>query len=890
MRKLNLGEALVLIPLLVISVRGMSQSLSVSDQRRCEDEAKAVTIIRDQWGIPHIYGKTDADVVFGLMYTECCEDFSRVEKNYLEMLGRQSEAYGDAYLYNDVMMRLIYDSTQAIADYGKSPAWMRKLLDAFADGVNYYLYKHPETKPVALTHFQPWYALMFTDGSVSATSTGGLRIDEIKDFYSRNPGYIAKKEPRKRPQVSDVELMILEDRGIKPGGSDEDAVAHSGAASGGSSSTGLPLGGAAGGAATGGGSTAGGSATGLALGGAAGGASRGGQKSGVTAAGQRLGGDAGGPWFDGERELEPDLDDVPAPPVIPGDAPAGNCSAPLIPGIGDNDCETGSNGFALAGFRTASESPELYINPHVPFYFRLEVHLVSEEGLNTYGAVTWGQFFIYQGFNAHCGWMHTSSTADVADVYEEKVRQDGNKWVYEYEGHTKNVTTRPLTISYRSGSFPPGLATAPASNELQSLSVVGLYTHHGPVLAGRDGKWLSLKEYNRSLNALLEAWLITKANTFDEYKKAMDIRANTTNNTVYADDQGNIAYWHGNFLPRRDTTYNWSLPVDGSIAATEWKGIHELDEMVHVYNPATGWIQNCNSTPYTCSGNSSPQRARYAAYMAPDGENFRALNAVHLLSGASEFTLDSLITKGYDRYLGAFDVLLPPLFEAYASASDSVKRVLQEPISILQKWDRRAATHSVATTLAVEWGTRMAQYAPKPHLPEDYTNAVVNITAEINNATPAQRTTQLLNTIAYLKERYGNWKVEWGEINRYQRLTGKITESYDDDKFSRPAGLASSAFGSLPSYASKVMPDTKKRYGYSGNSFIAAIEFGKKIKAKTIVTGGESSRPGSPHFTDQSTLYLGGWFKDVNFYKEDVLQNADVKYHPGEEPADNQKN
>jgi acyl-homoserine lactone acylase PvdQ len=703
-----------------------------SDAGRWEAEARKVTIVRDKWGIPHIYGKTDADAVFGLMYAECQEDFPRVEKNYLEMLGRQAEAYGEGYLYNDVMMRMIYDSAQAVADYQKSPDWMHKLLDAFADGVNYYLYKHPDVKPLVLTRFKPWYALMFTDGSVSATSTGGIRVDEIKNFYSEG-----------RDRVSEVERMDVR--------------------------------------------------------------------------------------------------------------------------------ENGSNGFALAGFRTASGNTELYINPHVPFYFRLEVHLVSEEGLNTYGAVTWGQFFVYQGFNAHCGWMHTSSLADVADVYAEKVQSQGDGWVYSYEGETRPVTMRPFTVYYR------------RNDSLLALQVNGYHTHHGPVLASRDGKWLSLREYNRSLNALLEAWLITKANTFDEYKKAMDLRANTTNNTVYADDQGNIAYWHGNFMPRRDTSFDWSLPVDGSIAATEWKGVHELDETVHSYNPATGWIQNCNSTPYTLSGGSSPERGKYPAYMAPDGENFRALNAMRLLAGANEFTLDSLIAKGYDHYLTAFDVLLPALFEAYGSAPDSTRKALQEAIALLQKWDRRSAVHSVATTLAVEWGTRILRYAPRPATVEAASNAVRMAQAALERCTPQQKTGELAAVLADLRQRYGNWKMEWGDICRYQRLTGKIVETYDDKKPSLPVGLVQSTFGELPSFVSRVMPGTSKRYGYSGNSFIAAIEFGKTVKARTVITGGESSDPASPHFTDQAAMYLNGRFKEVLFYPEEVQAGAVKRYHPGEE-------
>jgi acyl-homoserine-lactone acylase len=740
---------LTTIMLCGLSLQGFGQ---ISDSVRWKAEAMDVNIIRDKWGIPHIYGKTDAEAVFGLMYAECEEDFPRVEKNYLEVLGRQAEAYGETYLYNDVMMRLIYDSAQAEADYQKCPEWMHKLLDAFADGVNFYLYKHPDVKPLVLRRFEPWYALMFTDGSVSATSTGGVRADEIKNFYGGNVD-----------KVSDVERMILMDRGMK-----------------------VP-------------------------------------------------GDGGGDGW------------------VPDDA------------------ESGSNGFALSGFRTASGNTELYINPHVPFYFRLEVQLVSDEGLNAYGAVTWGQFFIYQGFNAHCGWMHTSSLADVADVYQEKVQRQGDGWVYSYDGGTRPVVSKPFAVYYK------------RNDSLLAMPVNGYHTHHGPVLASRDGKWLSLREYNRSLNALLEAWLITKANTFDEYKKAMDLRANTTNNTVYADDQGNIAYWHGNFMPRRDTSFDWSLPVDGSVVATEWKGLHELDEIVHSYNPATGWIQNCNSTPYSLSGGSSPERGKYPAYMAPDGENFRALNAMRLLAGANDFTLDSLIAKGYDHYLTAFDVLLPALLDAYGSAPDSTRKALQEPIALLQKWDRRSAARSVATTLAVEWGMRILRYSPRPATAEAASNAVGMAQAALDHSTAAQKTGELAAVLADLRQRYGNWKIEWGDICRYQRLTGKIMEAYDDKKPSLPVGLVQSTFGELPSFVSRVMPGTSKRYGYSGNSFIAAVEFGKRVTARTVITGGESSDPASPHFTDQAAMYLSGKFKDVLFYPEDVRAAAEKTYHPGEE-------
>jgi acyl-homoserine-lactone acylase len=712
-----------------------AQKFSRADIQRFEQEAKAVTIIRDNWGVPHIYGKTDADAVFGLMYAQCEENFKGVEHNYLYQLGKQSEADGERSIYTDVQLQLIADSADAIKDYQTSPLWFKKLMDAFADGVNYYLYKHPEVKPLVFHHFKPWYALMFTDGSVSATVTGDIGLGETERFYGNGPDKLGAVS---RPHTVD---NITTER------------------------------------------------------------------------------------------------------------------------------ETGSNGFALAPSKTASKHAVLYINPHVPFYFRDEVQMVSDEGLNVYGAVTWGQFFVYQGFNRHCGWMHTSSNADVGDLYAEKVIKKEGKWYYEYDGGLRPVTTRKLTLNIKKG------------DKTEQKTITGYYTHHGPVLGSRDGKWLSLKANNRSYKALLESWLITKAKTFGEYKKAMGLLSNATNNTVYADDQGHIAFWYGNFMPKRDPKINWTLPADGTVKATEWQGLHPLNEIVHVYDPATGWIENCNSTPFTSSGKSSPDKQKYPAYMAPDGENYRAVNAIKLLSGAKNVTLDGLINKGYDHYLSAFDVLIPSLLSAYTSADDSLKQTLADPVQMLRDWDRRSAVHSVATTLAVEWGTRMFMAEAPVQTVEESTYQTERVNQMLKNLDPKKELEYLNDAVKTLQKRYGTWKTEWGEINRFQRQPDGT--AFDDNTPSLAVGLVGSQFGQLPSFQSR-SANTQKRYGYSGNSFIAAVEFGPRLKAKSIITGGESFDQSSKHFTDQSEGYINGRFKDVLFYKADVLKHAEKKYHPGE--------
>ncbi|MES1181844.1 MAG: penicillin acylase family protein, partial [Flavobacterium sp.] len=517
----------------------------------------------------------------------------------------------------------------------------------------------------------------------------------------------------------------------------------------------------------------------------------------------------------------------------------------------------------------------LYINPHVTFYFRPEVQMASEEGLNVYGAVTWGQFFIYQGFNEHCGWMHTSSAVDIADLYAEKITRKNNEWFYEYNHLQKPVIQKKIQLKYKTGSIA------------QSITISTLFTRHGPVMAKRDNQWLSVKANNRSLNGLIQSWQRTKTKSFAEYKKVMRLAANTSNNTVYADAEGNIAYWHGNFIPVRDPKFDWSRPVDGTTPATEWKGLHTIDQSVHIYNPANGWLQNCNSTPFTVAGSNSPKRENYPVYMAPDAENFRGINAVRVLAKEKNYTIDKVIAAGYDTYLAAFEKLIPFLvnaFEKNVSAGDSLYQQLLDPVMTLKNWDLRCGENSVATTLAVEWGQKLLPLINESAGEDKYSIAdlVKRTNKFITVAKPADVLMPLAGVIKELKNKYGDWKINWGVINRYQRISGDIDQKYDDLQPSIPVGFTSSLWGMLPSYTSRYYPGTKKRYGLNGNSFICAVEFGKKIKAKSLLAGGESGDPSSKHFKDQQLMYTKGHFKDVLFYKADVISHAEKTYHPGE--------
>lgn len=713
-----------LFPLLAFS-----QKPAQSEKARLTALAQKVQIIRDNFGIPHVYGKTDADAVFGLMYAQCEDDFPRIELNYIEKLGRLSELNGERDLYNDLQIRMMIDSTEAIADYNKAEPWLKKLMNAYADGINYYLATHPTVKPALLTKFKPWYSLLWTDGSIGAISTGGLSIGELKKFYT-------------------------------------------------------------------------------------------------------------------------------------GDY------SPTTSMVSFTDQQTGSNGFAIGPSKTASGNAILYINPHVTFYFRPEVHMHSEEGLNAYGAVTWGQFFVYQGFNPYCGWMHTSSAVDVADMYAEKVTKKDGKYSYEFDGKQMPVKERKISIRYKEGTTT------------KTKTFDAFYTHHGPVMAIRDGKWISLRSYNRSLKSLMQSYLRTKARGLEDYKKTMDLQANTSNNTVFADNKGNIAYWHGNFIPKRDKTLDWSAPVDGTTSTTDWKGLHSVDESVHIYNPASGWIQNCNSTPFTAAGPSSPKKENYPVYMAPDGENFRALTAAKVLAAGNNYTIDKVITSGYDNYLSAFEVLIPPLVKAFEKNHNPAYADLKKPIELLKNWDYRSGTASVATTLAVEWAQKLNSRIQKVYINPGEADQVLSAKQFATTATADQLLQPLQTVVTDLTKKSGTWEVAWGDINRFQRLSNDINDKFDDNQPSIPVGFASALWGQLPSFNSRYA-GTNKRYGYSGNSFICAVEFGPKIKAKSLLAGGESGTDPN-HFKDQAAMYAEGKFKDVLFYKEDVLKHAERTYHPGQ--------
>ena len=702
-----------------------------------EKQAKNVTITRDDWGIAHVYGKTDADAVFGLIYEQAEDDFNRVETNFINSMGRLAEAEGEKEIWRDLRMKLFINPDSMRVRYAASPAWLQKLCVAWADGLNFYLYKHPEVKPRVIKRFEPWMALTFSEGSI-----GG-------DIESVN--------------LSQLEAMY-------------------------------------GGAGT----------------------------------------------------------------------PAGRGSPP-----GDDEDlyrePSGSNGIAIAPSNTLNHHALLLINPHTSFFFRSEVQVTSDEGLNAYGAVTWGQFFIYQGFNERIGWMHTTSGVNDMSDYAETVTKKGDGYVYAYGGSERPLRAVTISVPYKT-------ATGMAKKDFTVY-----YSHHGPVVRKTaDGKWVAVKMMQEQVKALTQSYARTKLRDYNSYAQMMDeLHTNSSNNTIFADADGDIAYFHGNFIPKRDPKFDWSKPVDGSDPATEWQGLLSVKESPLLLNPASGWIYNSNNWPWSAAGPSSQKREDFPGYVETGREESpRGYHALKVLPGKKDFSLNSLIGAAYDSYMPSFERMIPALLKAYddAPASNALKAKLVEQIAVLRAWDYRWGVSSIATSLAVFWGEDVSR-----RVGADARRAGTSADAYIQAGAPGEA---LLQSLAAASDKlagdFGKWKTPWGDINRFQRVNGDIVQQFDDAKPSIPVEFASARWGSLASFGARAYTGTKKWYGTSGNSFVAVVEFGDSVRARAVSAGGESGDPKSKHFNDGAQNYATGNLREVYFYPNQLKGHTERVYHPGE--------
>jgi acyl-homoserine-lactone acylase len=733
-----------------------------------EERASNITIRRDDWGVPHIQGATDADAVFGLMYAQAEDDFNRIETNFLFSQGRTAEAEGEGEIWGDLRMKLFIDPEEMRVLYRDSPEWLKALMDAWADGLNYYLHTHPEVTPKVITRFEPWMALTFSEGSIGG-DIERVNLAQLEAFY---------------------------------GNQGEDQVA-------------------------------------LALG-----------PAGEVAPGSATYGNGSGVG-QGPLPVQSSVAPVPA----------------LAEAVGDAAEPTGSNGIAIAPTNTVNGNALLLINPHTSFFFRHEAHVTSDEGLNAYGALTWGQFFIYQGFNETAGWMHTSSSTDNIDEFLETIIEKEDGLYYRYGDEERPVESKQVTVSYKTGD---GMAQ-------REFTVYR--THHGPIVREVDGKWVAMALMEEPLKALIQSYSRTKAKNLEEYLQVMEGHTNSSNNTLFADADGNIAYLHSNFVPVRDDRFDYSRPVDGSDPSTDWNGVHAIEESPNAINPQVGWAYCTNNWPYSSAGPDSPNREDYPRYMDTGSENFRGIHAIRVLEGKTDFTLGSLIDAAYDSYLPGFEGVVPAVVRAHEQLPEGnpLKGALAEQVEALRGWDLRWSVESVPASLAIYLGDELM-----PLVRDGARAAGMNVYDYMATEAPGDQLLEALSAASTrLENDFGSWQTPWGEINRFQRLTGDIVQPFDDEGPSTPVGFTSSRWGSLASFGVRRREGLKRLYGTSGNSFVAVVEFGDSVRARAVTAGGLNSDPDSPHFNDQAERYATGNLREVYFYPNQLEGHVEREYHPG---------
>ena len=702
---------LLLVALLLFHTEARPQTVSNTDQSPA-DLARTVTIYRDTYGVPHVFGRTDASTVFGFAYAQAEDNFWRVEENYILALGRASELYGERMLDEDKLNHALEIPRLAREEYERLDPHMRALCDGFAAGFNYYLARHSEIHPRLLTKFEPWYPLAF------------IRYNYFQNGFARDP---ALRDPNAETAALDA------------------LKAH-----------------------------------------------------------------------------------------------------------------TGSNGWVVGPTKSASGHALLFVNPHLPFFGPGQVyegHVHSDEGWDFTGYTRFGFPFPYVGHNENGGWVSTDNAADLSDVYIETFDDPGNPLAYKYGNGHRTATEHVEEIRVKT------------ANSFETRKFPMLKTHHGPILASRNGKFLAIRMAKFESDGWLREWYdMTRANSLTEMKRAITPLNMLFGNVMYADRQGNTWYLYNGAVPKRDPRFDWRKPVDGSDPATEWQGYHTIDELPQLTNPKTGWMQNCNTSPFLLTSDGNPDAKQFPKYMVQEGDNPRGAISREILASKPKFTFAEWTKVAFDTRVMNAGKLLPGLLAALkqhlasVSSSSAADARLRDAYDELARWNLRSTNDSVAMTLFSLWHEHMSR--------KDKQDPVATLTDVLDS----------------LQRDFGRWKVAWGEINRLQRRDESKGEDFRDSQPSLPVPAVNGNDGAVFTLYAAPIEGQKRRYGVAGGTYISVVEFGPQVRALSVHTFGTSGDPKSKHFMDQSALYTRGEFKPAWFTLDEIRAHLESSYHPGEEP------
>ncbi|MCI0602113.1 penicillin acylase family protein [bacterium] len=737
-------------------------STTQASDEGAEKMARSVMIYRDAYGVPHIYGPTDASVVFGYIYAQAEDNFWKVEDNYIRVIGRASEDYGDDRLDGDLVVRALEIPGRSLEEYRNASKRTREICDAFADGLNYFLASHPQIKPRLLTRFEPWYLLAFYR-------------EEKREQFDFTTGL----------DLTEVRTAIIEETSARP--------------------------------------------------------------------------------------IKPVANQSYPPPISQQ---------------GLAHFTRGSNMWLISPARSASNQAMLFVNPHIELGEVYEGHLHSDEGLNVSGANFFGGVVPAVGRNEFLGWSLTTNLPDVADVYIEKFDDPKNPLRYAYGSGYRTATEWTEKVKIKS------------DKGVVEKRFKFRKTHHGPIVAVREGKTFSIRIAKIEEGGLLDQFFaMAKARSLKEFKAAVG-RLNLVNHNVgYADGEGNIYYVYNGTVPRRSTKFDWTNPVDGSNPETEWNGYHELEELPQLLNPKSGFLQNCNSSPFMTTTAGNLVNKDYPAYMVQEEEengsamihqvagHLRAGISLRILSSNDKWTFEELARAAFDTKVIDAETRIPELVKEWSKLkqTDPERAArIADAVADLEAWDRVSTINSKAMTLFNFWHARMFKL----------TDGLIMMgpATEIEKE-PLLQIRALEEAMKELEQDWGTWQVAWGEVNRMQRLRPGGDESFSDGRPSLP--VAGTQIGTIFSFYTPIPEDRakgqKRLYGLAGNSYVSVVQFGRQIEARSLLDFGVSGDPASPHYFDQAPLYAKGEFKPSWFTLDEIKAHLERAYHPAEEPPKNQK-
>lgn len=539
----------------------------------------------------------------------------------------------------------------------------------------------------------------------------------------------------------------------------------------------------------------------------------------------------------------------------------------------------GSNQWAVAPSRTAAGRALLLINPHQSFVGvqrYAEIHLDSREGLRFSGLTVFGFLLPYMGHNGDLGWAYTDNYADHSDLWAEDFDDPDHPLRYRYgDGHRDAVAwTDSIRVRTDGG--------------METRTFRFRKTHHGPIVGvDQEGRPLAVRLARMEEGGWFDQWdAMIRARSLEEWRGAVSMLRVAYMNTMYADREGNIGYIYNSAVPRRNRGVDPAGVLDGSDPRTEWQGFHSLEELPQVFNPASGWLLNANSTPFTATTDLPYGRDDFPGYMVgEETDNARAESSRRVLRELEEVTFEEFAARVWDSYLSRADAVLPELVKEWREVESRASpapgdlrrgtdqwKELAGAVERLERWDRRAEVASVETM----WFVLMAERRPDPDQNGTRTDVVAG-------EDPAW-TGALAGALRALREEWGTTEVAWGRINRHQRpLPGAPPRELDPDRPSLPVGGASGGLGSVFSYYTVPSGNAEPRLGVAGNSLVKVMEFGPEPRARSVLNYGQSGDPASPHFFDQAALYVERRFKPAFFTREDVRANATRSYTVGPE-------